>query len=284
MQGINPVVIVTGGGSGVGQAAAVEFAERGSAVAVVGRDHEKLQGTVATIEGAGGTATAVVADVGDAEAPRRIIDAVVGAWGRIDVLVNNAAHIKQASIEQVTVEDFDRHIAVNVRGPFLLSQAALPYLRKAPAPSIVNVSSASAVMALPGEVCYATTKAAIEHLTKLMASELAPIGIRVNCIQPGGVDTRIHLVYAADDPEDRIRRLTALIPRGRMATAKEIAHWIVEMTTPEASHVTGAILRVDGGLSLPGATVGLHTPEAVRRAPRSSAGVVARPVEAVEVV
>ena len=253
MSKANRVAIVTGGGTGIGAATARRLAQLGCAVGVVGRRMDKLQETVASIEQAGGQAIAISADMGDPDAPDRIVDEVVRTWGRIDVVVNNAAAIKHRPFDQFTTQDFDLHFSVNVRGPFLLTQKALPYLRKSGDASVVNISSTSAALTIPGQVCYATSKAAIEYLTRILAAELAPERIRVNCISPGSTDTPIHLVWAADDLEGAYRRMTNEIPMRRMGTADEVAYWIAALTVPEGSWITGEIWRVDGGQGLPGA-------------------------------
>jgi NAD(P)-dependent dehydrogenase (short-subunit alcohol dehydrogenase family) len=247
------VAIVTGGGTGIGAAAARRLAALSCAVAVVGRRMEKLQETVSAIEEAGGQAIAIVEDMGDAGAPDRIVDVVVRTWGRIDVVVNNAAYIKHNKFDLFTAADFDNHFAVNVRGPFLLTQKALPYLRKSDNASVVNISSTSAALTIPGQACYATSKAALEYLTRIIAAELAPEGIRVNCISPGSTDTPIHLVWAADDLEGAYRRMKAEIPMRRMGTADELGYWIAALTVPEGSWITGEVWRIDGGQGLPGA-------------------------------
>ncbi len=247
------VAIVTGGGTGIGAAAARRLAQMGYAVAVVGRRSEELQRTVGEIEEAGGAAMAVVADMGDVAVPTAIVAVVVAAWGRIDVVVNNAATIKTGPFEQVTIEEFDRHVAVNVRGPYFLVQAALPHLRQSPAASVINISSSSGSLFIPGQSVYGMTKAALEYHTGSLAAELAPYGIRVNCVAPGPVDTPIHLSWAGDDVPGAYRRMSAELPIDRMGTAEELGFWIAGLAGPEASWVTGNVWHVDGGQVLPGA-------------------------------
>jgi NAD(P)-dependent dehydrogenase (short-subunit alcohol dehydrogenase family) len=249
----NRVAIVTGGGTGIGAAAAKRFAAEGTAVAVVGRRSIPLEETVKEIRSSGGEAMAIPADLADPESPQRIIDSVVSAWGRIDVLVNSAAAIQHLPIEQATRELFDQHMAVNVRAPFLLAKAALPYLRRSDSAAIVNITSSSGSLAIPAQSMYGTSKAALEYQTRSLAAELAPMGICVNAIAPGPVDTPIHLTWAGDDVAGAYERMTKELPLGRMGTADELAMWIVWLAGPAARWVTGVVIPVDGGQTLPGA-------------------------------
>jgi len=236
---------VTGGGSGIGAAAARLLAERGLTVAIVGRGAERLADVAAEIAAAGGAALPVPADLGEAAVPQAIVDTVLERTGRLDVIVNNAAAFWLRPFGEYTLEDVDAHLAANVRAPFLLVQAALPALRRSSAPAVVNVSSAAAVMYRPGQAVYGLTKAAIEHMTKQLAFELAPDRIRVNCIRPGPTDTPIH--RAVPDPEERLRTLGELTPLGRVGRPEEIAWWIAALIDPQAEWVTGAVIPVDGG-------------------------------------
>lgn len=247
------VALVTGGGTGIGAATARQFAAGGVAVAVVGRRLAPLDETVAAVRTAGGEAMAIPTDLADPQAPQRIINSIVNAWGRVDVLVNNAAAIQHLPIEQATLELFDLHMAVNVRAPFFLTQAALPYLRQSDSAAIVNISSSSGSLAIPAQSMYGTSKAALEYQTRSLAAELAPMGIRVNAIAPGPVDTPIHLTWAGDDVAGAYERMTRELPLGRMGTADELASWIVWLASPSASWVTGVVIAVDGGQTLPGA-------------------------------
>src|SRR5262249_16387797 len=150
-----------------------------------------------------------------------VVDAVLEARGRLDVLVNNAASFRLFAVGDVTLDEFDNHVAVNVRAPYFLVQAALPAPRASPAAVVVNISSAAAVMYRPGQTVYGLTKAALEHLTMNMAAELAPDRIRVACVRPGPVDTELHA--AVGDPEARLRELGRLVPLGRVGRPEEVA-------------------------------------------------------------
>jgi len=249
----NRVALITGGGSGIGAAAARCFASQGTAVALVGRRLEPLDETAEAIRALGGVALAIQADLADPAAPPFIIAAVAKEWDRLDVLINSAAVIKHFPLEKAPLVLFDEHMAVNVRAPFLLAQAALPYLRRSDSAAIINITSASGSLAIPGQSMYGTSKAALEYQTRSLAAELAPDGIRVNAIAPGPVDTPIHLSWAGDDLAGAYERMTSEIPLGRMGTAEELGRTIVWLAGPDAAWITGVVIAVDGGQVLPGA-------------------------------
>jgi NAD(P)-dependent dehydrogenase (short-subunit alcohol dehydrogenase family) len=192
------VAIVTGAGSGIGAAAATRLAHGGAAVVLVGRRRERVEATRAEIVAEGGQAVIAVEDIADPASPRRIVDRALEGWGRVDVIVNNAAYIRNLTLAEITAAQFDLHFATNLRGPLLLIQAALPALKSSDAAAVVNISSSSASLSIPSQVMYASTKAGLEFSTRLLAAELAPFAIRVNCIAPGPTDTEIHLRWARD--------------------------------------------------------------------------------------
>jgi C-7 ketoreductase len=242
--------VVTGGGSGIGEATAKLLARKGLGVAVVGRTQSKLDSVAAAITATGGRAWAVPADLSDPDAPARIVHEVAQRAGRLDVLVNNAAVIKVAAIESFTTAEFDEHTAVNVRAPFFLMQQALPLLRESPSAAVVNISSTVGSPSVkPGNVVYGLTKAAVEYLTRAAAHELAPQGIRVNCISPGSVVTPVHEVWAGS-LERAEADLGPRIPMGRMGRPAEIACWIWQLVAPETEWCTGTTIHVDGGQAL----------------------------------
>lgn len=242
------VAIVTGAASGIGEATARLLAERGLDVALVSRRRDRLDRLAADIGDAGGHAFAVPADLAQPHAPAEVVEAVREARGRIDVIVNNAASFRLGTVGGVTVDEFDDQVAVNVRAPYFLVQAALDALRASPAAVVVNVSSAAAAMYRPGQTVYALTKAALEHLTMNMAAELAPEAIRVVCVRPGPVDTELHA--AVGDAEARLRELGGLVPLGRVGRPDEIARWVGHLVDREAEWVTGTVVTVDGGRTL----------------------------------
>lgn len=248
------VAIVTGGGTGLGAAAARVLSRNGLDLVLVGRRLEPLEQMRAEL---GGRALALAADVGNADAPRRIVDEALQAFGRIDVLVNNAAVIRNGPLEEFDRATFEQHYAVNVAGPFFLLAAALPALRRSPDAAVVNVSSSVGSIVKPGSMLYGSSKAALEYLTRSWAYELATDRIRVNCIAPGPVDTPIHATYS-NDLDATYADLARRIPLGRMGHVDDIAAWVWLLVAPETAWTTGNIIHVDGGqvLGLPEAAGG----------------------------
>ena len=182
------------------------------------------------------------------------MERVLAERGRVDVIVNNAASFRLKTVDEFTLEEFDDHVAVNVRAPYFLVQAALPALRSSPAAVVVNVSSAAAAACTGADrPSTGSTKAALEHMTMNMAAELAPDRVRVVCVRPGR--WRPRSTPAVADPEARLRELEKLVPLGRVGQPDEIARWIGHLVDPEADWVTGTVLTIDGGriLGPPGA-------------------------------
>jgi NAD(P)-dependent dehydrogenase (short-subunit alcohol dehydrogenase family) len=243
------VAIVTGGGTGIGAAAARLLASNGFDIVLVGRRSDPLERVREEI---GGRTIAITADVGEPETPRRIIAETLATFGRLDALVNNAAVVWNGPLDAFTREEFDRHYAVNVAGPFFLLAAALPALRESPDAAVVNVSSSVGSMVKPGSMLYGSTKAALEYLTRAWGYELAEDGIRVNCIAPGPVDTPIHATYS-DDLEATYADLARRIPAGRMGHVDDVATWVWLLVSPATTWTTGNVIHVDGGqvLGLP---------------------------------
>jgi meso-butanediol dehydrogenase / (S,S)-butanediol dehydrogenase / diacetyl reductase len=240
------VAVVTGAGTGIGAATARLLAEKGLAVALVGRRRELLEETAASIAAAGGRAHVLADDLADPEAPARIVEGTLEALGGLDVLVNNAATIKTGPLEAYSLEDFDRHVAVNIRSIFFLVQRALPALRASSDAAVVNISSVVGSIVKPGNLLYGMTKAAVEYMSKALAHELAADRIRVSCIASGSVKTPIHLLWAGSI-ENAERDLVPRIPIGRMAEPEEIAYWVHQLVAPETGFMTGDVLHIDGG-------------------------------------
>lgn len=243
---MTPAAVVTGASSGIGRAAAIRLAASGHDVVLCGRDEQRLEAVGAEVRAHGCQARTVAADLADAASPKLVAAAAAELAGSLDVLVNSAAVISTERFEHVSVDELDRHWAVNLRAPFLLIQACLPLLRRSGNASVVNISSASARLVRREQSLYGTTKAALEHLTRIIAAELAPDRIRVNVIAPGPVDTPIHATWA-DDVEQARAWLVDQVPLGRLGTVDDVAGWIAWLAAPDTAWTTGAVIRVDGG-------------------------------------
>jgi len=240
------VIIVTGAGSGIGAAAARQLGAAGARVALVGRREGPLGEVAAKIQSAGGDALCVPADLADPASPQRITAACLDHYGQIDGLVNNAAVVRHKPLGDWDVAGFDEHVATNIRAPFFLIQAALPALQESRVRAVVNISSSSGTLHRVGQSVYAMTKSALDYLTRTLAGELAPLGVRVNGIAPGPIDTPIHATWA-DDLDEAYRWLGGQVPLGRIGTPDEVALWILLLLSPAASFLTGAVIPLDGG-------------------------------------
>jgi NAD(P)-dependent dehydrogenase (short-subunit alcohol dehydrogenase family) len=239
-------IIVTGASSGIGAATARLLGAAGASVVLVGRRAAALVAQADLVTAAGGEALCVPADLAEADSPHRIAAACRERYGRIDGLVNNAAVVRHRPIADWTIDGFDEHFATNVRAPYFLIQAALPDLLASPVKAVVNISSSSGSLQLTNQSVYGATKATLDYLTKTLAGELAPSGVRVNCIAPGPIDTPIHATWA-DDLDEAYRWLADQVPLGRIGTADEVARWIALLLSPFASFLTGAVIPLDGG-------------------------------------
>ena len=240
------VVIVTGAGSGIGAATARQLGTVGAPVVLVGRREAPLKDVAGQIAADGGETLCVPADLADPASPQRIADACLDRYGRIDGLVNNAAVVRHMPLAQWDTGCFDEHVATNVRAPFFLIQAALPALRESPVRSVVNIGSSSGTLKRVGQSVYGMTKSALDYLTQTLAGELAPLGVRVNAIAPGPIDTPIHATWA-DDLDEAYRWLGSQVPLGRIGAPQEVANWITLLLSPLASFMTGAVIPLDGG-------------------------------------
>jgi glucose 1-dehydrogenase len=245
MRFLDQVVIVTGGAQGIGRACADAFASEGAAVVSADIDPAGGAKAAAEIEGRGGQARFVETDVGDAAQARRLVDGTLEAFGRLDVLINNAGIIKTAEFLEISEADFDAVLRVNLKGVFLVGQAAARAMVARGKGAIVNMSSANAVVAIPNQVPYVTSKGAVNQLTKVMALALADKGVRVNAIGPGSILTDLLQVVMND--EAARRRILSRTPMGRCGEPAEVAKVALFLASDDASYLTGQCIYPDGG-------------------------------------
>lgn len=241
--------IVTGSARGIGAAIATRLAADGNAVGIVDLDQDACTATAAAIEAAGGVAVGVAADVSDEKSVAEATAAVVATLGAPTILVNNAGVTRDNVLRKMTVEDWDTVVDVNMRGPFLFSQAVLPYMRDAGWGRIVNLSSASALGNF-GQSNYAAAKAGIQGLTKTLAIELGKYGVTVNAVGPGFIETAMTVATAARmgiSFEELKASAIPGIPVGRVGVPDDIAAAVSFFSSEGASFVSGQVLYVAGG-------------------------------------
>ena len=245
------VALITGGGTGIGRACALEFAREGARVAVAGRRKELLSALAAEIYNNGGEALAVSCDVADAADVERALDLAVARFGRLDVVVNSAGLLLPGAADETSEAHFDQVLAVNLKGTFLVSRAALARLRKSGGGSIINLGSVLSLVGMQKRVAYAAAKGGVLQLTRAMALDHARENIRVNCICPAIVDTPLidELASRHPDPQAFRRMRAEQLPMGRLGTPQDVAYLAVFLASDESTWLTGAALPLDGGLT-----------------------------------
>lgn len=245
------VALVTGASSGIGKATAKRLASEGARVAVTARREDRLRGLVDEIAGSGGTASPIASDLTSETDRRRLVEETVRREGGIDILVNAAGIIGFGTIEDTTLDAWNRMFDVNVVSIFHMMQLALPHLlpRKG---NIVNVSSVNGLRSFPGVLAYCSSKSALDQLTRCSALELASKGVRVNAVNPGVVVTELHRQAGLDEQAYAafLERSKTTHPIGRVGDPGDLAALITFLASDEAGWITGATISIDGGRHL----------------------------------
>ena len=241
--------IVTGGGGGIGRATARAFAAEGAKVAVVDIDEAAAQETADLIRSDGGDAIALAADVASEADIKRVVASTLEAFGTVNVVFNNAGIIRRTTVEDITVDEWDRVFAVNVRSIYLMCREVVPIMAASGGGSIINTGSGWGLKGGGRAGSYCASKGAVVNLTRALAIDHGHQGIRVNSVNPGDVNTDMLRNEANQLKQDAATFLAEAAdrPLGRMGEAREIAAAVVWLASDEASYVTGSALSVDGG-------------------------------------
>jgi NAD(P)-dependent dehydrogenase (short-subunit alcohol dehydrogenase family) len=263
----NKVAIITGAGTGIGEAIAHKFAREGARLVLSGLPADPVQDVAEAITAAGGQAIAFLADLAEEMQARACVDLAMKSFGALDVLVSNAGiFIANAETDDYRVEDFERTIRNNIRTAFLMTKFALPHLRRSRG-NIVFTGSEAGLNGSPMFTPYGGSKAFLHAFMKGVALEQAPYGVRANCVCPGAIDTA--WTRGPDSPIDPAAQATIgdMIPLGRRGTPEEIANIFAFLASDEASYVTGALWLADGGVTPAKSYGGMRVPGALRRPP-----------------
>lgn len=246
------VCLITGAGSGIGEATARLFGREGARVIVADIDEAAAKRTAETIRADGGSAASRVVDVTDEAQTQALAASILEDFGRIDVLFNNAGIAGVGNIEETTSELFDRVMAVNVRGVFLMSRAVVPHMLKQRSGSVINMSSGIADMGLARRVSYAASKGAVLSMTRSMQVDCAPYGVRVNALMPGTILTPFVERYLRESYTDYQQGLDSIRKRqlgGELGTPQDVAYAALYLASDESRFVMGSGLIVDGGMT-----------------------------------
>jgi NAD(P)-dependent dehydrogenase (short-subunit alcohol dehydrogenase family) len=244
------VAVVTGAASGIGRASAIAFAREGARVVVADRNEKAGEETASAIEAEGHRAVFARVDVAREAEIARVIEEVAARWDRIDILFNNAGVLLVKPVEQISEEEWDRVMAINVKAAFFTTKHVVPHMRRAGKGSILNTGSIASFTGQLGTPAYSASKGAIALLTKSLALDLGRDNIRVNCICPGITDTpmlREHLGHGTEG-ENRIRARLARVPTGKILSPEDVARAAVYLVSDESEGITGILHVIDGGL------------------------------------
>lgn len=253
-----PVAVVTGASRGIGAAIAIAFGARGFAVKLVSRNVERMEEVADSIRSSGGTADVLLCDLADRQAVTALGARLAGSHATVDALVNNAGIVHVGEVGDQGGDAWDQVMTVDLWSPFELSRLLVPALaRSTRLPSIVNIGSVLGLLTSSGTTSYNVAKAALHHMTRSLAVELGPSGIRVNAVAPGYIRTEM---FETSNPADRKVALASAHPIGRVGTPAEVAEVVSFLCSPAASFVSGAVIPVDGGLTGKLAVPGLDEP------------------------
>jgi len=243
------VAIITGAGSGIGRTTALLFSEEGAKVVVVDIDKARGQDTVDIITRKGREAILVPTDITDPSQVKSMVTKVIEAYGRMNILVNNAGIYVQGDIISTNEEQWDKIIAVNLRAAFLCCKYCIPQMIKSGGGVVINVSSEAGIVAIKNQVAYNVSKAGLISLTKSVAVDFASQNIRANCVCPGTTETPLVAFALAKqaDPERARREVEKIRPANRLGKPEEIAYGILYLASDESPYATGTVLSIDGG-------------------------------------
>ena len=239
----NKVAIITGAGSGIGKAMALLFAKEGASVVIATRSDDGLK-VENEIKKKGGSALFVKTDVSDASSVHSMVNQVIKKFKRIDILVNNAGIMPGGTVETTSEQTWDDVMSINLKGIFLCSKFAIPHLRKTKNASIINIASEWGLSGGQNVVAYCASKGGVVNMTRAMALDHARVGIRVNCIAPGPIKTKMLTGFFDNDA---LKYIAGMVPLGRLGNPEEVANVALFLASVESSFVTGSVYSVDGG-------------------------------------
>jgi NAD(P)-dependent dehydrogenase (short-subunit alcohol dehydrogenase family) len=261
------VAIITGAGTGIGEAVAHKFSREGARVVLAGLPSDPVSDVAEAIVRSGGDAETFLGDLAEEAEARACVEAAVGRFGQVNILVNNAGiFIANAETDAYRIEDFDRTVRSNIRSAFLVTKLALPYLQKTRG-SIVFTGSEAGINGSANFTPYGASKAFLHAFAKGLALEQAKYGVRVNCVCPGAIDTAWTRGPGGPLGLEVQQMIDGMIPLGRRGTPEEMANIFAFLASDEASYVTGALLLADGGVTPAKGMMGELVPEPLRRAP-----------------
>jgi NAD(P)-dependent dehydrogenase (short-subunit alcohol dehydrogenase family) len=247
----NHIALVTGAGEGIGAGCALVLAEAGADVVINDINPETGEATAAAVREKGRRSLFVSADVSDATAVQSMLNRVRTQFGALHVLVNNAGCNLHKGIADTTPEEWDRVLGVDLKGIYLVTRAALPLLKAAGGASVINIASVHATMTIADITAYAAAKGGVVSMTRGLAQELGPFGIRVNAISPGFTRTPMveRWLASTPDPQAAMERVNSYHPLGRIGTPQDIANMVAFLSSDLAANITGANITIDGGLT-----------------------------------